>query len=314
MASQHDMAGAAVVVVVFLLQYALLCHHGVAGGGRDGAITAVIVFGDSTADTGNNNFIQTVARGNYSPYGRDFAGGVATGRFSNGRLSADFVSEALGLPPTVPAYLDPSRSIHQLASGVSFASAGTGLDNITAQILSAMTLTQQIDHFREYKEKLRRAKGEVAADHIVGQALYIFSVGTSDFLQNYLVYPIRGYDFTLPQYEAYLVGAAAEAVRAVHRLGGRRVRFAGLPPLGCLPLERSINTGRPEDCNERYNMVALSFNSRLTKLVGKLNWELPGAQVEYVDQYSILSAIIAKPWEYVDIIVLTCMHGRTIFL
>ncbi|KAB8109807.1 hypothetical protein EE612_046288, partial [Oryza sativa] len=55
---------------------------------------AVIVFGDSTADTGNNNFIQTMARGNYPPYGRDFAGGVATGRFSNGRLAADFVSEA----------------------------------------------------------------------------------------------------------------------------------------------------------------------------------------------------------------------------
>ncbi|KAG8056399.1 hypothetical protein GUJ93_ZPchr0002g25710 [Zizania palustris] len=162
-----------------------------------------------------------------------------------------------------------------------------------------MTLTQQIDHFRRYKEKLRRAKGEAAADHIVSQALYIFSVGTSDFLQNYLVYPIRGYDFTLPQYETYLVGAASAAVRAVHRLGGRRVRFAGLPPLGCLPLERTINTGRPGDCNERYNMVALSFNSKLTKMVGKLNRELPGAQVEYVDQYSILSAIIAKPWEYV---------------
>ncbi|KAG8056400.1 hypothetical protein GUJ93_ZPchr0002g23257 [Zizania palustris] len=154
MASQHDMAGAA-VVVVFLVQYALLCHHGAAGGGRDGAITAVIVFGDSTADTGNNNFIQTVARGNYSPYGRDFAGGVATGRFSNGRLSADFLSEALGLPPTVPAYLDPSRSIHQLASGVSFASAGTGLDNITAQILGKKGRRKCLEPRSEYQELQR---------------------------------------------------------------------------------------------------------------------------------------------------------------
>lgn len=97
-------------------------------------VPAVIVFGDSTADTGNNNFIQTLLRGNYTPYGRDFAGGAATGRFSNGRLAADFVSQGLGLPPSVPAYLDPGHSIHQLASGVSFASAGSGLDDITGQI------------------------------------------------------------------------------------------------------------------------------------------------------------------------------------
>jgi len=34
----------------------------------------------------------------------------------------------------VPAYLDPGHGIHQLASGVSFASAGSGFDDITAQI------------------------------------------------------------------------------------------------------------------------------------------------------------------------------------
>jgi hypothetical protein len=79
-------------------------------------VPAVIVFGDSTADTGNNNFIQTLLRGNYTPYGRDFA------------------SQRLGLPPAVPAYLDPGHGIHQLASGVSFASAGSGFDDITAQI------------------------------------------------------------------------------------------------------------------------------------------------------------------------------------
>ena len=60
-------------------------------------VPAVIVFGDSTADTGNNNFIQTLLRGNYTPYGRDFAGGVATGRFSNGRVPTDFVGSCLHL-------------------------------------------------------------------------------------------------------------------------------------------------------------------------------------------------------------------------
>ncbi|RCV29681.1 hypothetical protein SETIT_6G031600v2 [Setaria italica] len=267
-------------------------------GGAADRVPAVIVFGDSTADTGNNNFIQTLLRGNYTPYGRDFAGGVATGRFSNGRLAVDYVSQALGLPPVVPAYLDPGHSIHRLGSGVSFASAGSGLDDITAQIFSAVTLTQQIEHFKEYKEKLARAKGDAAASHAIARSLYLLSVGATDLLANYLLFPIRRYRFTLPEYEEYLVGAAEAAVRAIYGLGARRVRIPGLPPLGCLPLQRTVNPARPGDCNKWHNMVARSFNRRLRAMVWRLNRDLPEARVVYVDQYRLLGDMIAKPWVY----------------
>ncbi|KAL6600587.1 hypothetical protein ACP70R_045387 [Stipagrostis hirtigluma subsp. patula] len=282
------------LAVSFLVMPGLL-HSGDVAAGR---VPALIVFGDSTADTGNNNFIQTLARGNYPPYGRDYAGGVATGRFSNGRLPADFVSEALGLPPAVPAYLDPGHGIHQLASGVSFASAGAGLDETTAQMLSAVTLAQQIEHFKEYKARLRRAKGAAAADSIIRRSLYLFSAGASDFLGNYLLYPLRRRRFTLPEYEAYLAGAAEAAVRAAHGLGARRVSVAGLPPLGCLPLQRTLNAARPGECNWGLNAVARRFNRRLRAAARRLDGELPGAQVVYVDQYRVLADMIAKPWQY----------------
>ena len=54
-------------------------------------VSAVIVFGDSIVDTGNNNNLQTPAKCNFPPYGRDFEGGVATGRFSNGKVPADIL-------------------------------------------------------------------------------------------------------------------------------------------------------------------------------------------------------------------------------
>jgi hypothetical protein len=98
-------------------------------------VPAVIVFGDSTVDTGNNNLIGTMLKSNFPPYGRDMAGAKATGRFCNGRLPPDFISEALGLPTLVPAYLDPAYGIQDFARGVCFASAGTGLDNATAGVL-----------------------------------------------------------------------------------------------------------------------------------------------------------------------------------
>ena len=98
-------------------------------------VPAIIVFGDSSVDAGNNNAIPTIARSNFQPYGRDFSGGKATGRFSNGRIPTDFISEAFGLKPTVPAYLDPSYKISDFATGVTFASAATGYDNATSSVL-----------------------------------------------------------------------------------------------------------------------------------------------------------------------------------
>ena len=103
-------------------------------------VPAIIVFGDSTVDAGNNNQIPTIARSNFEPYGRDFAGKKPTGRFSNGRIPTDFISEALGLKPTIPAYLDPAFNISDFATGVTFASAGTGYDNATSAVLVSYNL------------------------------------------------------------------------------------------------------------------------------------------------------------------------------
>jgi hypothetical protein len=98
-------------------------------------VPAIIVFGDSSVDAGNNNVIPTLLKSNFKPYGRNFPGGRATGRFCNGRVPPDFISEAYGLKPLIPAYLDPAYTIADFATGVCFASAGTGYDNATSAVL-----------------------------------------------------------------------------------------------------------------------------------------------------------------------------------
>lgn len=57
------------------------------------SVSAVIVFGDSTVDTGNNDYINTLSKGNVPPYGQDFVNHTPTGRFSNGRLIPDLIGE-----------------------------------------------------------------------------------------------------------------------------------------------------------------------------------------------------------------------------
>ncbi len=60
-----------------------------------GPVTAIISFGDSTVDTGNNNYFVNLGKADFPPYGRDFPGGVATGRFCNGKLVADYIGMCL---------------------------------------------------------------------------------------------------------------------------------------------------------------------------------------------------------------------------
>ncbi|KAI8005749.1 GDSL esterase/lipase [Camellia lanceoleosa] len=60
--------------------------------------------------------IPTIARSDFrSRMVRDYVRGRATGRFSNSRIPTDFISEAFGLRPIVPAYLDPMYNISDFA-------------------------------------------------------------------------------------------------------------------------------------------------------------------------------------------------------
>ena len=58
-------------------------------------VPALIVFGDSIVDPGNNNAIETTIKCNFPPYGKDFAGHIATGRFSNGKVPSDLFGKYL---------------------------------------------------------------------------------------------------------------------------------------------------------------------------------------------------------------------------
>ncbi|XP_027076831.1 alkane hydroxylase MAH1-like [Coffea arabica] len=93
--------------------------------------SAILVFGDSAVDPGNNNYITTIAKGNHAPYGINFPGKISTGRFSDGKLVPDLLASMLGLKETIPPFLQPKLSDQELLTGVSFASAAAGFDDET---------------------------------------------------------------------------------------------------------------------------------------------------------------------------------------
>ncbi|ESQ32948.1 hypothetical protein EUTSA_v10005312mg [Eutrema salsugineum] len=58
-----------------------------------GNFSALYVIGDSLVDPGNNNYLLTLVRANFPPYGSNFEGGKATGRFSDGKTIADYIGK-----------------------------------------------------------------------------------------------------------------------------------------------------------------------------------------------------------------------------
>ncbi|XP_071698463.1 GDSL esterase/lipase At2g42990-like [Rutidosis leptorrhynchoides] len=263
-------------------------------------IPAVIVFGDSSVDAGNNNHLQTVLKSNFKPYGRDFYGGKATGRFSNGRVPTDFISESFGLRPFVPAYFDPAYNMSDFATGVCFASAGTGYDNATSDVLSVIPLWKEVENYKEYQKKLRAYLGDQKANTILSEAVYLTSMGTNDFLENYYTLQNRRRQYNVTQYQDFLVKIAESFIKQLYSLGARKISLGGLPPMGCLPLERttSFMIGNGNKCNADYNKVALAFNGKLGRLVTQLNRELSGSKIVFSNPYMIFQQIVRKPSAY----------------
>lgn len=56
-------------------------------------VPAIVSFGDSSVDVGNNNHLLTYFKANYPPYGREFIDHQPTGRFSDGKLVTDFTGK-----------------------------------------------------------------------------------------------------------------------------------------------------------------------------------------------------------------------------
>ena len=54
-------------------------------------LPALVIFGDSTVDAGNNNYMPTIVKSNFPPYGMNFEGHVPSGRFTDGLLVTDYI-------------------------------------------------------------------------------------------------------------------------------------------------------------------------------------------------------------------------------
>ncbi|VAH96399.1 unnamed protein product [Triticum turgidum subsp. durum] len=196
-------------------------------------VTALIVFGDSIVDPGNNNNLPaTRMKANHAPYGKDFAGHVATGRFSNALLPPDLIARRLNLKPLLGPWLNVEHTPEDLLTGVSFASGATGFDPLTPQIVNVFTMDQELEFFDEYRRRLVGIVGEAETRRIIAGAFFFVVTGTDDFANTYFMTPYRAGDYDIPAYVDLLLVGAEAFLRNTSARGARKMGFTGMPPIG----------------------------------------------------------------------------------
>uniref|UniRef100_A0A0D9ZG38 Uncharacterized protein n=1 Tax=Oryza glumipatula TaxID=40148 RepID=A0A0D9ZG38_9ORYZ len=260
-------------------------------------VPAVIVFGDSIVDPGNNNNLKTQIKANHAPYGMDFANSEPTGRYSNGLIPTDFIVQGLNVKQLMPPYLGVELSPEDLKTGVSFASGATGYDPLTPVIVSVITLDQQIEYFHEYRKRLVGVVGEEETARIIDGALFVVCAGTDDIANTYFTTPFRSVEYDIPSYVDLLVSGAAKLLDQVAALGARRIGFVGLPPIGCVPSQRTLGGGPHRRCEEKRNYAAKLFNSRMEEVIAAKTNPATTRMV-YVDIYTILQELVENGDKY----------------
>ncbi|WCJ33503.1 GDSL esterase/lipase At2g30310 [Euphorbia peplus] len=257
---------------------------------------AIFIVGDSVMDTGNNNYISTLLQANYLPYGQNYKTSLPTGRFSNGKLLSDMLTSFLGIKESLPPFLDPTLSNGDLTTGVNFASAGSGFDDLTSLTSKAIPISQQIQNFKLHINRMKGLVGEVKAISIVNSAFIVLSAGSNDWFFNYYDIPTRRLQYDVSGYQDFLLDRVQNFIKELHGIGCRSIMVSGLAPTGCFPFQRELK--KTSTCIEDQNKDSIGYNEKLVKLLSELQRTLPGIKLVYNDFYTPMIEMLNNPNNY----------------
>ncbi|KAI3923975.1 hypothetical protein MKW92_003617 [Papaver armeniacum] len=275
----------------------LLCLTMFAGKSSGATVPAIYVFGDSLLDSGNNNFLQTHAKSNYTPYGIDLPG-EPTGRFTNGATGGDFIAQLLGLPYP-PAYLYLSEASRKITTtGINYASGGSGILSKTGTILGdILTLDEQINYFNSTVTN----DLPTILSSTLDRSIFLISTGSNDYLNNYLQPQFSNSSQTYPpqEFANLLLDTFEQQLTTIYKLGGRKFVVYGLGALGCLPIVIASANPKPTTlCVEDVNNLINIYNNGLPTMLQRLASRLQGFTFVRADLFSLGYAQFQDPVKF----------------
>lgn len=273
-----------------------------------GCKAPLVVFGASMVDVGENAVAQPLSSASdFVPYGVDYFGHPA-GRFSNGRVISDFLSQGLGYGLLDP-YLN-SVDPH-FAHGVNFASSGSTARNATQSGSSTrgaglFPLDVQVRQYKLFKSKIlyleSKHKGleNLPTTATLSKGIHVIMPAHNDY-SNVLV---SSSNFDAPSLVVAVVAAIEDALREIYKEGARTMIVMNVLPLGCAPSFLSFASASPpvnfdsNQCVSSYNDVVNLHNSHLQQLIEQLRKELSWGGLILFDLNAIYLDAVRHPSKY----------------
>ncbi|KAG0474443.1 hypothetical protein HPP92_014129 [Vanilla planifolia] len=262
------------------------------------SVPAIFVFGDSSADVGNNNYIPSAPvdiRGNYPHYGIDFPSQVPTGRFSNGYIGVDYLAKAMGFEQSPQPYLSLAKEEEDgVLQGVNFASGGSGILDSTGSV--SISLKTQIEYFEKFRSILIRKLGERAASLHLAKSLFFVGTGGNDLIAYYTEFGPRINETMTRLFISSLGLKFEQHLKKLYGLGPRKFGLYGQTPIGCAPALKIWNPSR--GCMEDLNACSLLFNRVVRSRLDHLSSTLPGFKYSHANLYNSVVFLLENPDVY----------------
>ncbi|XP_065014797.1 GDSL esterase/lipase At5g55050-like [Musa acuminata AAA Group] len=258
-------------------------------------VPAVYVFGDSTADVGNNNYLPgDDAKANFPHYGIDFPHQRPTGRFSNGYNGIDFMAIHMGFRRSPPPYLSIVNETHtpilRGLRGVNFASGGSGILDTTG---STITMTKQVQDFAALASNIVSHTNASRAKYLLSRSVFLISSGGNDVFAFFFATNSSPSAAQTQQFYDAMVANYSIHLKALYDLGARKFALIDVPPIGCCPYSRSQHPLGA--CIDGLNGLAKGVNDRIKLLLANLSSELDGVRYTIGSSYNVVLSMIADP-------------------
>ncbi|KAG2301622.1 hypothetical protein Bca52824_030273 [Brassica carinata] len=250
-----------------------------------GNFPALYVIGDSLVDPGNNNYLLTLVRANFKPYGSNFEGGKATGRFSDGKTIADYIAIYYGLP-LAPAYMGLSKKEkNNLSTSINYASASCGIFPDTGkQFGRCLSMNVQIDLLNKTIEKNLKKKFKTQSElsNHLSESLFMTAIGVNDYAFTYKKNATDANEFAIKLLNEFLI-----QLERLYSLGARNFFINNIKPLGCYPniIAKTVPRG---SCDDSLNLAIDIFNVQLRESLSHMHRTLSNTSFLYSDYFNFM--------------------------
>lgn len=191
----------------------------------------------------------------------------------------------------------------------------------------------QVGFFETYKARLELMIGEDQTVRLIEQSVFMVSAGTNDFVTNYFALSLRKKEYTIEQYQLFLLQNIKFFLKVIfffflqrliyhnhiiyrrlylyrwlinrqilQSFGAKKIVVVGLPPMGCLPVIITLNwKGRfqERDCITSFNSISKDYNSKLKEeMIIYSKYFGDDISITYADIYDPFIDVISSPKKY----------------